>query len=396
LQSAQKVEISANDGYNSTDYNTHFVAMAHILFITKDNQLRSLCNKYWLLDDNLKFTYTAKELSISCNVKIHALHSIVSKNAKYVSDLKCQCCGEKKSFSNRLEFKKNGLNIHDWTCESCVNVTYKREQIIISDYMKSNANNKIHDIDDLNELSLFNLAVFLDYVTEDCWDRGFRYQSSKNHLLTHSQDIDEEIISFLFESGLIKLKPDQNKKPFHLKNDRSIGFDIKDVWFMLNISKNQYRKIYHIVKTDCFSEKIKNNHIIKSLAKKIQLAMCIKKTINIGSEYGFSFKEIEKISLVIDHGLSIHSMNNMYYFIWRSIRDALVQSHKDGVVKVQAIRSVPIRINSDITKSIDNNWNIYKQKLPDNFSSFEYVLFNCVFSRCDYGFYICIDDLFGC
>ena len=369
--------------------------MIKILYLTENETFRSLCHKYWQLNDNKNFIHTAKELCNLYQLKAHALHSIASKNGKYISDIECCSCGTQKLFSTRTEFKKF-THMNGWMCDHCTEIAYEREQAQIKEYIRSNCSKNCYNIDDLNELALFYLAMFLEYVGEDCWNRGYKYSVNKENLLTHSQLHDKSIITFLFEVGLIKLKPDQNKHLFYLNSDGLIHFDVKDVWFFLNIDKSQCKTIYHIIKSDFFIEKIKNNHIIKKLAMDMQLTMCIQKVMNVGSEYGLYIKETERLSAVINYGLSVHSMNNIYYFIWRSIRDAVVQSHKNGVFKTQAIRSIPIRINADIVRSVENGWDICKLKVPHDFSAFEYVLYNCIFSRSDYGFHVCIKELFVC
>lgn len=369
--------------------------MTKILYLTENEELRSLCHKYWQWNENRNFRYTAKVLGNMYHLKTHTLHAIASKNAKYVSDIQCGTCGKLKLFSNRTEFNKFS-HVGNWICESCNKIAYKTEQTKIEEYIRSSYSKNLYNIDDLNELALFFLALFLESISENCWNIGYKYSFNKNNLLTHSIEQDELIIKFLFEAGLIKLKLDQDKRQFHLKNDGSIRFDIKNTWFLLNIDRSQHGVIYHIIKSDVFIDKIKNNHIIKKMAMDMQLTMCIQKTMNIGSEYGFYIKEKDRLSSIINYGLSVHSMNNIYYFIWRSIRDAVVQSHKDGVFKIQAIRSIPIRINADIVRSVENDWDICKLKVPHDFSAFEYVLYNCIFSRSDYGFHVCIKKLFVC
>ena len=368
-----------------------FARMTKIVYVTENEAFRSLCHKYWLLNDNRNFTFTAKELGIMYRLKTHALHSIACKSAKYVSAIKCCSCGNPKLFSNRTEFNKFS-HISDWVCECCAQIAYEREQAQIDEYIRSNYNKNYYNVNELNDLTLFYLAVFLEFISEDCWIKGYKYRFNKDNLLTHSQVCDKMILTFLFEAGLIKLMPQQNKHSFYIKNDGSIHFDVTEAYFLPNIVRDQCKTIFHILKSDVFLDKIKNNNIIKDIGVEMQLAMCIKHAMAVGLEYGFSLKEMEKLSLVINYGLSIHSMNNIYYFIWRAIKEAVVQSHKEGVVKIQAIRSIPIRINADIVKSVEKNWEIYKLKVPYNFSAFEYILYNCIFSRSDYGFHVCIKE----
>src|SRR5262249_44403776 len=90
---------------------------------TEDERLVKLCEQYWAIEEDGRFTYSVSAIAREANLSAHEINKIVYANCDaYTLDDICASCGGSRIYTNRSDFTTRRRQFElgrEWICDDC-------------------------------------------------------------------------------------------------------------------------------------------------------------------------------------------------------------------------------------------------------------------------------------
>ncbi|MEY0435548.1 hypothetical protein [Providencia huaxiensis] len=345
--------------------------MENIFIDVIDKEYEVVCQLYWQVEENGRFSYSMIKLEEKTQLKSKEIKAIVAKSCKaYCLKLKCVACGEIESLRDRNHFSH--LSNFEHICIDCIRIDNEKEKQQKIEYINDLLFFKKENALSINELSFEN-SVFLLALIRCCADENLMYLDSldnKNHeKLTPSHSFDLLIIEQLYTAGVISVSSVTDLKYLSVSEDYICFNNMFMCWDVIIKETDSLSSII-----DLLEEKItnidylhENKNALIELCKKNNLFECFFYLNYEMDEYSFtSFQIGEKTTKNITYLLENLSVGQVFYIISKTVTDAFVYHQKKStkINKGQAANSVVDAMKRMYERYVANGWSIYSKYRP--------------------------------
>lgn len=360
-----------------------------------------LCRRYWQLDEAGNFFYKVADLAREYSTKKHELPQIVAAHCDAISTtVKCAICNRPYVYTSRADFQQKSRFPRRWTCSSCEEEMQKQEreefQIqqqkyrqLIQERYKTRNPGPI----DLRKLSL-SQAVYLASFIRLCSQENFAFAASlesASEQLSPTTELSLQILSSLYEAGLIAVSPNSPLEAF--EGDAAEKFYLSKVFWLLPFGTTS-ENVKDFASALEAALKLRGNwpsewrHEQLSLWQQIALHECLQYLTVALQEHDLNLNPGEKTHAVIAQLLSDYSTAQIMNFIWRAAKDAAAFWVREKVTKQHAANTVVGAIQRYAERAKTENWDIkpYRRHFSCPQSVVSHVLFNSALQIGDKGF----------
>ncbi|MBG5892729.1 hypothetical protein [Providencia rettgeri] len=345
--------------------------MENIFIDVIDKEYEFLCQLYWQVEGNGRFSYSMIKIEEKAQLKSKEIKTIVAKSCKaYSLKLKCVSCGEIECLRDRSHFSHlNGL---EHVCIDCIRIENEKERQEKIEYINDLLFCKKENALIINDLSFEN-SVFLLSLIRYCADENLMYLDSLNNLkhekLTPSYNFDLLIIEQLYAAGVIAISTVTNLKYLSVSGDYVYFNDEFMCWEVIIKETDNLSSIIDLLErklSDLYYLQENKKSLIE-LCKKNNLFECFFYLNHEMNEYNFtSFQIGEKTTRNITCLLENLSVGQVFYIISKTVTDAFIYHQKKStkINKGQAANSVVDAMKRMHERYLANGWSIYSKYRP--------------------------------
>ncbi|WP_273804114.1 hypothetical protein [Providencia rettgeri] len=346
-----------------------------IIFIDVINkEYESLCQLYWQVEENSRFSYSMLKLEEKTQLKTKEIKAIVAQSCKaYCLKLKCVSCGEMEPLKDRSHFSH--LDNLEHICIDCIRIENEKERLEKVEYIDMMRLYKKETAISINDLSFEN-SVFLLALIRHSADENLMYlenlESQKCKKLTPSDEFDRFIIEQLYTAGVLAISSMTNLERLYM-NEEYINFNTMLMCWEVVIAETDNLSVI----IDLLEDKLSNMQFLNekkeeliTLCKKNNLFECFFYLNNEMSEYGFtSFQIGEKTTKNIANLLESLSVGQVFHIIAKTVAGAFIyhQKKSNKINKGQAANSVVDAMKRMHERYSANGWQIYSKYRPRDY-----------------------------
>lgn len=339
-----------------------------------NKEYESLCQLYWQVDKNGRFSYSMIKLEERTQLKSKEIKSIVAKSCEaYCLKLQCVSCGEMETLKDRTHYSR--LSDLEHICIDCIRIENEKERLEKIEYIDMMMFYKKEKAMSINDLSFEN-SVYLLALIRHCADESLMYlesiDSQKSKKLTPSYDFDRAIIEQLYTAGVLAISSVTNLDRLNISEDYIDFNKISMCWEVIIAETNNLSVII-----DLLEEKLSNIHFINknkdvliNMCKENNLFECFSYLNNEMSEYGFTYFQIgEKTTKNIADLLESLSVGQVFYIIAKTVAEAFIyyQKKSNKINKGQAANSVVDAMKRMHQRYSVNGWQVYSKYRPRDY-----------------------------
>ncbi|WP_272578977.1 MULTISPECIES: hypothetical protein [Providencia] len=336
-----------------------------------DKEYEFVCQLYWQLEENGRFSYSMIKIEEKTQLKSKEIKAIVARSCKaYCLKLKCVACGEMEFLRDRSHFSH--LINFEHICVDCIRIENEKERQEKIEYIDNLLFLKKENALSINDLSFEN-SVFLLALIRCCADENLMYLDSLDNQrykkLTPNYKFDLLIIEQLYTAGVIAVSSVTNLKYISVSEDYIYFNNIFMCWEVIFKETNSLSTII-----DLLELKLANIYYLQE-NKKSLIELCKKNNLfeyffylNYEmDEYNFtSFQIGEKTTKNITYLLEKLSVGQVFYIISKTVTDAFLYHQKKStkINKGQAANSVVDAMKRMHERYLANGWSPYSKYRP--------------------------------
>ncbi|WP_369309329.1 hypothetical protein [Providencia rettgeri] len=339
-----------------------------------DKEYEYLCQLYWQVEENGRFSYSMIKLEEKLQLKAKEIKAIAAKSCKaYSLKLQCVSCGEMEQLRDRSHFSH--LSNLEHICINCIRIENEKERLEKIEYIDGMMLYKKEKAISINDLS-FEDSVFLLALIRHSADENLMYleslDSQKCNKLTPSYEFDSIIIEQLYTIGVLAISSVTNLERLNVSDDYIYFNKMSMCWEVVVTETDNLSIVIDLLEDKLSNVEFlnKNKDELMKLCKKNNLFECFFYLNNEMHEYGFtSFKIGEKTIKNITNLLEHLSVGQVFHIISKTITDAFVYYQKKSttITKGQAANSVVDAIKKMHERYLANGWQIYSKYRPKNY-----------------------------
>lgn len=329
----------------------------NLVIFNDDELVINLCQNYWELNQDSKFSKTIKEVTAESGLGQKELLKLIGDECEAGStEVFCQICKSPCTFKNRNDFLEKQRQLYwysqNWLCNDCELKKEleeeKERQDKINEYRNLIQKKYSYVANEVNpeDLSLES-AVYLLSLIRFCANEDITLAKPLNSETFHKNlspkaNFDYEILRKLFQEDIIKPHPDSPIDAF--RGEEAETFYLDKVFWILPILPNTNHSKYLVMRLEEIfrlgvlpSEWLKDSLIIW---KKIALNECLQYLDQSLREHNLTLTPGEKTILVINNLLEDYSVGQIFNMIWRASKDAAAFLVRMKVTKQHAANTV--------------------------------------------------------
>jgi len=369
------------------------------LEILTDNELcASICEDYWLQDEDGQFVLKVQEIADKHKIKAHIISQHVKQHA-YVwsATICCRLCDEPYRFGTRIHYQKRRRYV-DTICQSCSEAARKniadQKRNILTQFREATEKNT-PDTAALDLKSMIYLLAITHAMSNEDLTAIDPLNDYPDYTLSPDPVFDRYILRYLIDNHLLLINSDSSSGAVELAADgtASISFAMSTFDFALN--QHEMSKFIHDFLDTEALQNIKHTPELIELCKEIQLQECLAFLKVKLEEHQFDFSPGEKTQHTLRQCLESFSVAQTYNFIWRAVRDAAAYYMRSYVSKRQAANTVVRSISRSLEQALANDWDVKafsrNYDLPQ--SSLSHIIFNVMLGTDDGGFKLPLHEL---
>lgn len=346
-----------------------------IIFVEVINkEYESLCQLYWQVEENSRFSYSMLKLEEKTQLKTKEIKAIVAKSCKaYCLKLQCVSCGEMEPLKDRSHFSH--LSNLEHICIDCIHIENENERLEKAEYIDLMMFYKKEKAISINDVSFENSVYLLALIRHSADENLMYLESVESHRykkLTPSYEFDRHIIEKLYAEGVLAISSATNLELLKV-SEGSISFNIISMCWEVIIAETDNLSVI----IDLLEGKLSSIHFLNenkdaliSLCKENNLFECFFYINNEMSEYGFtSFQIGEKTTKNIANLLESVSVGQVFHIITKTVTDAFIYHQKKStkINKGQAANSVVDAMKRMYERYSANGWQIYSKYRPRDY-----------------------------
>ncbi|EPL9569927.1 hypothetical protein MMK73_001998 [Providencia rettgeri] len=346
-----------------------------IIFVEVINkEYESLCQLYWQVEENSRFSYSMLKLEEKTQLKTKEIKAIVAKSCKaYCLKLQCVSCGEMEPLKDRSHFSH--LSNLEHICIDCIHIENENERLEKIEYIDLMMLYKKEKAISINDVSFENSVYLLALIRHSADENLMYLESVESHRykkLTPSYEFDRHIIEKLYAEGVLAISSVTNLELLKV-SEGSISFNIISMCWEVIIAETDNLSVI----IDLLEGKLSSIHFLNenkdaliSLCKENNLFECFFYINNEMSEYGFtSFQIGEKTTKNIANLLESVSVGQVFHIITKTVTDAFIYHQKKStkINKGQAANSVVDAMKRMYERYSANGWQIYSKYRPRDY-----------------------------
>jgi len=346
-----------------------------IIFVEVINkEYESLCQLYWQVEENSRFSYSMLKLEEKTQLKTKEIKAIVAKSCKaYCLKLQCVSCGEMEPLKDRSHFSH--LSNLEHICIDCIHIENENERLEKTKYIDLMMLYKKEKAISINDVSFENSVYLLALIRHSADENLMYLESVESHRykkLTPSYEFDRHIIEKLYAEGVLAISSVTNLELLKV-SEGSISFNIISMCWEVIIAETDNLSVI----IDLLEGKLSSIHFLNenkdaliSLCKENNLFECFFYINNEMSEYGFtSFQIGEKTTKNIANLLESVSVGQVFHIITKTVTDAFIYHQKKStkINKGQAANSVVDAMKRMYERYSANGWQIYSKYRPRDY-----------------------------
>ncbi|WP_419421660.1 hypothetical protein [Moraxella sp. TY6] len=364
--------------------------------------IKELCEQYWLLDGNHKFVYKIGELADNFQMKAYEISKVVKEHSVLQStNILCRTCQTPFLFHTRTDLQQK--NIHDWQCTECRQVEqeserqqqFKLEQQISQEkiaMLDENYEQAIQHPFDVEKLSIKEMIYLLALL---------RFSADENLQFIHSIDEIQSavkhlsikpkgIVTYLYKHNIIVISPASDLKNIIVEGDNFKYYPLKVEWLLTN---HQIMPMWDTI--SCLEKRLKDKGFIKEnlenlieMSLEIALQECISYLEYQVDVYNLHFQVGDKTVRILKDELTRHPVSQVYSFILKAVKNAILYYSKGLVSKKQAANIIPNNIQKAAEDDRANGWHTRYNRIKDIPQSIlSKTLYDSVLQQDDGGFH---------
>lgn len=340
-------------------------------FLVTDEQIKNLCDLYWTVDENQKFSYTVSELATTFSMKSSELSKLVAESCQaYSEENVCNRCHKPSIYSNRSDFQSRWkAAINDRSCLQCVAeqaearrverlAEIQRQHQAIQDHYALSPQPPL----EIGSVSFEYAVYLLSFIRTTASENLLVYGPliTTKEPLSPNTDFSFEIVRQLYRSGLIAVHPNSQVDAFKFNNGEPNTFYVDKVLWSLDFggsseeTQGTVTELERIFRTEEWPEHWYSERLL--LWKKLALQECLTYLKVVLNEHGLDLTPGEKTYMVFNNVLEEYSVGQVYNMIWRAGRDAAAFYMRGGVSKPHASNTVVGSIQKQADKARAEGW----------------------------------------
>ncbi|WP_027858748.1 hypothetical protein [Marinobacterium jannaschii] len=380
-----------------------------LTFLTEDETIREACKLYWARSPDGQFIHSVKGVATLTGIPTSKIPQLTKKHCRAsTDDISCSECEESYVFTNRTDYVNSQNADRDWVCSPCLEAireieeaelferqqaeTKKKREILANVLQRRKDNNELRP-EELNARECIQLLSLIRYAASE--DISYIHPIASiddNSSLTTGSYEDQNLVTDLYQKGLIVIHPDTNVNAISLKSDESFNFYPMHVSWALPVIDDHLSISNFVIQLD---ERIRSSdflHLhfdeIKQLCAEIALEECLAFLSYTLADHGLNFSPGDKTKLTLSKALEHYSVAQVNNFIWGASKDAAAYFMRASVSKKQAANSVVKNIQQRFERSIANDWEVkpFRRNYDLPQSTLSRTLFNVVLMSDDGGF----------
>lgn len=375
------------------------MAAIELVLLTQDENEKSLCRDYWALISQSKFSYSVAKLSQLYKTSKARINEIVMRGSRaYLASDFCKTahCSSLRPIQSRAEYERNRHQRYfrrEWVCDDCENAERARleeELTRRATLLQSQFNSQIDKAHLVGRLS-FRDTIFLVSVLRAGGSEELDYVrplQSFQTPLSPSESYDEEILSRLFNAGLLCIHP-HTPVGSTVVSEAQWEYPLRESLWALPLpsggpSPARFLEVLEASlhepwTSDWWSE-------AQALYREAALQECVRfLQLRLEDHY---FKPIcgEKTLLVLRSVLSHFSIGQAFNFIWRAVNQAAADVQK-RLPKPHALNRIPGAIQRSAERALADGWIVkpFRRDYRAPESQIAQVLFTSVLKLPDSG-----------
>lgn len=352
------------------------------LEILIDNELcASICEDYWLQDEDGKFVLKLQEIAVKHEMKAHIVSQYVKQHAYVWSALICcRRCEEPYRFSTRIQYQERNRYAGS-TCQECSeaarkNIVDQKRNILIQ-FRQAAANNK-PDLATLDLRSTIYLLAIIHALSNEDLSAIEPLNDYPDYTLSPDPVFDRCILRHLIDKHLLLINLDSSPEAVELNIDDTATINFVMSTFDFVLDHQEMSKFIHDFLDTEVLQKIKHSPEFIELCKEVQVQECLAFLTVKLEEHQLYFSPGEKTQHTLRQCLESFSVAQIYNFIWRAARDAAAYYMRSHVSKKQAANTVVRSISRSLEQALTNDWDVKafsrNYDLPQ--SSLSRIIFN--------------------
>ena len=362
------------------------------LEILIDNELcASICEDYWLQDEDGKFVLKVQEIAVKHEMKAHIVSQYVKQHAYiWSASICCRCCEEPYRFSTRIQYQERNRYAGS-ICQECSEsarkniVAQKRNSLL---QFRQAAVNSKPDLATLDLRSTIYLLAIIHALSNEDLSAIEPLNDYPDYTLSPDPVFDRCILRHLIDKHLLLINLDSSPEAVMLNVDDTATINFVMSTFDFALDQQEISKFIHDFLDTEILQNMKHSPELIELCKEVQVQECLAFLTVKLEEHQLYFSPGEKTQHTLRQCLESFSVAQTYNFIWRATRDAAAYYMRSNVSKKQAANTVVRSISRSLEQALAYDWDVKafsrNYDLPQ--SSLSHIIFNILLGTDDGGF----------
>ncbi|CAA6817099.1 MAG: Unknown protein [uncultured Sulfurovum sp.] len=297
-----------------------------------------------------------------CNITMFSYRE--SKSSFSKETIFCKECKHElnSSYCPCIRCKGNRLEKERLAKEEKRTLENREREVILDEYRRDKEDSI--DISELDiQMKLYLSSLLRASLSEDLKDiKPLSNSSLKLTPITSDNTYERKIIPFLMKKRLIVLSPNTALDSVTIEENKIVRYIPVDGTYRLNISKDEVdiKPELLLYFEDEDIEEI-NKELLLTLWLEIGLYECLEYLYVQLDEYRLPSEHIgEKTISAIKEVLNHFSISQVFYFIYKAVKDSAAYYQKEGISKKHAVNLIAGNISRTMERAIAQNWDISK------------------------------------
>lgn len=354
-----------------------------------------ICQQYWHLETEKKFTHKVADIAIRFNLKSHQISTLVkSSSVAYSHTLYCENCATPYPLTRREIYTRHLRRSALWHCDHCLQETVRKQAEARQDQIFTFINRTQAERIEIDQLSLKEVVILFALIRHSGNESLTAFnpvESNKFQPLSPMFYFDRNLIQRLKEIDIMTLSHDTSASAFYFEEEQLHAYNpLAAIWQLASPYDRHLSGLLQQLEQRLLDPSLLQSACddLSTLILEVSLMECFAYLIYLLDKYQLPFRLGEKSKNIFLNMLTTHSVAQIYRFIWFACRDSAAYYMRGGISKLRAANAVVGNLERQYERAIANSWTIEPFNRIHLFpqSALSQVLFNLILQSDDGGF----------
>ena len=338
-------------------------------YLTDDQTIIELCNRYWEMDADGQFAYKVNDLILPAGIHSRTVSAFVAEHCRVCNpEIACPDCGRPHLFASRSEYQQRRSWRFQWQCDDCRQVeadckhaaqqaAEKARRLQIQQHYGTV---RPIPLDPYKELSFKTAVALLALLrigaSEDL--SVINPIGEANGLYAPTEELATDLLRLLYRNKCIYVHPSSSPNAF--AEDVQTFYLFRVAWVPPVDESHDPRGVLEAIES-IFRKRTWPKEWFDEILlfwRELALHECLQYLQVCMVEHGFEFNPGEKTKQVLSGALENYTVAQLYVFIYRAVKDAAAYMVSNRVSKKQAANSTIGRIQRQAERALAEGWEI--------------------------------------